>query len=38
MCRNELDISKLDEKEQKIVSDYMTRLFQIGIEYLTNKK
>ena len=37
MYRNKFDFSKLSEEEQKIVNDYMTRLFQIGIEFLTTK-
>ena len=35
MYRNDLNYSKLSEEEQKNVNDYMTRLFQIGIDFLT---
>jgi len=37
MYRNVLDFSKLSDEEQKIINDYMTRLFQIGIDFLTTK-
>ena len=37
MYSNKLEFNKLSDEEQKIITDYMTKLFQIGIDFITTK-